>query len=437
MAEQQQQQQQQQQQPAPPTSTSNGPAVDSVAQMSSVQRAASALPTKQLDTHHGTPHAAEGVAVQVASLKEAIKRATDDGQWDRLLQLTQQIQALQHDQREAFAFRQQAQLASSISASTQWESSGGSWPLTHAVDSAAQSSPCRAGTASARPVFTTGRGRKATVSADSLRRAQAVMDADDPVHARAAQQEAVRLHIANTARRLELSTQGSTGAPAQPRSHTTPATLHIPSRGVHVQTPSDADGHVPAQATKPEAVNLHRTARRAPLHCIQPSIQGSTSAAAQPRAHTTTLHSASHRVPVQAPPVANTPIKTEQSATHNVLRPARKLQLAQKDVIAESRRRERREVCEGASRQNFLAEQMQRNRALLALRQQQLPSVGVWSKPLDQQDVASDMDSEPATPRPCKRRASQGATNVFNSHCPATAVAHGRDELLLAASCED
>ena len=376
--------QQQQQQPAPPGSASSSPAVDSGALMSSVQRAASAVPTKRLDTRQGATQAAEGVAAQVASLKEAIKRATDEGQWGRLLPLTQQIQALEHDQREVFAVRQQAQSASSFSAPAQRESSGGSRLLTHAgsaafiaVDSVAQSSACGEPTASGRPVFTTGRGRKATVSADSLRRARAVMDAEDNVPAQGAKRQAVSLHSASTARRT--------------------------------------------------------------LHRIQPRTQGSAGAAAQPRPHTTpaSLHSATRRVPVQAPPAANTPIKTGQSATHNMSRPAHRVQLAQEDAVAESRRRERREVCEDASRKQFLAEQTQRNRALLALRQRQLPAVGVWSKPLDKTDIASDMDSEPATPRPRKRRAFRGATNVFNSHCPATAVAHGRDEMLLAAACKD
>jgi hypothetical protein len=375
---------QQQQQPAPRGSASSSPAVDSGALMSSVQRAASAVPTKRLDTRQGATQAAEGVAAQVASLKEAIKRATDEGQWGRLLPLTQQIQALEHDQREVFAVRQQAQSASSFSAPAQRESSGGSRLLTHAgsaafiaVDSVAQSSACGEPMASGRPVFTTGRGRKATVSADSLRRARAVMDAEDNVPAQGAKRQAVSLHNASTARRT--------------------------------------------------------------LHRIQPRTQGSADAAAQPRPHSTsaTLHSATRRVPVQAPPAANTPIKTGKSATHKMSRPAHRVQLAQEDAVAESRRRERREVCEDASRKQFLAEQTQRNRALLALRQRQLPAVGVWSKPLDKNDIASDMDSEPATPRPRKRRAFRGATNVFNSHCPATAVAHGRDEMLLAAACKD
>ena len=444
--------QQQQQQPAPPGSASSSPAVDSGALMSSVQRAASAVPTKRLDTRQGATQAAEGVAAQVASLKEAIKRATDEGQWGRLLPLTQQIQALEHDQREVFAVRQQAQSASSFSAPAQRESSGGSRLLTHAgsaafiaVDSVAQSSACGEPTASGRPVFTTGRGRKATVSADSLRRARAVMDAEDNVPVQGAKRQAVSLHSASTARRtlhrIQPRTQGSDRAAAQPRPHTTPASLHSATRRVPVQAPPAADDSVLAQAVKSEVVSLHSasTARRAPLHRIQPRTQGSADAAAQPRPHTTsaTLHSATSQVPVQAPPAANTPIKTGKSATHKMSRPAHRVQLAQEDAVAESRRRERREVCEDASRKQFLAEQTQRNRALLALRQRQLPAVGVWSKPLDKTDIASDMDSEPATPRPRKRRAFRGATNVFNSHCPATAVAHGRDEMLLAAACKD
>ena len=123
-------------------------------------------------------------------------------------------------------------------------------------------------------------------------------------------------------------------------------------------------------------------------------------------------------------------------------RPAHRVHLAQEDAVAQSRRRERREICKDASQKQFLAEQAQRNRALLAVRQQKLPAVGVWSNPLVNKRVASaGLESEPATPcpGPRKRRAvTGGATEVsFNSFCPATAVAHGRDELLLAATCNN
>ena len=94
-------------------------------------------------------------------------------------------------------------------------------------------------------------------------------------------------------------------------------------------------------------------------------------------------------------------------------------------------------------RQAELASKAERDRQNLARRQRQLPAVGAWSaaaqqqRAREEQERASrkDPDARLSTPPPDAKQVMKRRPPVFNSYLPATAVTHGRDELLSCA-CE-
>ena len=94
-------------------------------------------------------------------------------------------------------------------------------------------------------------------------------------------------------------------------------------------------------------------------------------------------------------------------------------------------------------RQAELASKAERDRQNLARRQRQLPAVGAWSAAAQQQRAREEQerasrkapDALLSTPPPDAKLVMKRRPPVFNSYLPATAVTHGRDELLSCA-CE-
>ena len=144
--------------------------------------------------------------------------------------------------------------------------------------------------------------------------------------------------------------------------------------------------------------------------------------------------------PPAALPMMLSPAKAAQhpaAAAAAGVSPAQHLKIAQNRAKAEGLRRARRVLSEQDSGKAALAAEAERSRAVLARRQQQLPTVGVWSSPAKAeskpQQAAAEPFRTPGKPQvPRKQRhALKHVEQVFNSHLPAAAVLHGRDELLL------
>jgi hypothetical protein len=330
-------------------------------------------------------------AAEIAKLKEAIKRATSDGEWDRLAPLIQQIKALEQQAAAAAPSR-------AVPSTRPTFSTGGGRAVQVSATNVQRAQTTLQGTAPAdtgaaqpelhppsRPLFTTGRGRQMSVSADSLQRGRAMMQDAIAAPDDSARPRGPSLHSATAQRRSD-----------SPALHGTKRLLHSAS----------ATG---ASISRSGSAALHATPVK-PRPQPRPTRSPQAAAAAKSVSTAVVKHTAAN-------------VSTDE------LQPAQRVQIAQNRAKAESLRRARRALCDEENRKTILAAEAQRNRALLTRRQQELPMVGVWSA-TPEKPAAAGIRSEPATP--CQPRKRQ-ALAIFNSHCPATAIEHGRDELLLAA----
>ena len=284
-------------------------------------------------------------------------------------------------------------------------------------------------------LFTTGSGQGVTISAASLRRGQELMrDTDggaaEPAPKKPAKPaggppragsslfqtgsgQGVTISAASLRRGQELmrDTDGGAAEPA-PKKQRRPAKPAggPPRAGSSLFTTGSGQGVTISAASLRRGQELMRDAAPEEPARRRPSPQRSTAAA-----------------PTAAPR----------------LRPEQRVQIAQNRAKAEQLRRERKQLVDVQRRQAELASKAERDRQNLARRQRQLPAVGAWSAAAQQQRAREEQerasrkapDALLSTPPPDAKLVMKRRPPVFNSYLPATAVTHGRDELLSCA-CE-
>ena len=414
----------------------------------------------------------------VAALKAAIGRAMQDGEYDTLARLADELKALKAEPSVA-----EHSTTAVDSARPRFATAGSG----RGVAASAAGLPAARGEeavgdmhgsaapAAARPMFSTGGGRSVKASAASLQHGQAAVRGEDTRTA-PSPSNARPTFLTGGGRAMQASAaslQRGQAAMCESESGDCAAAAISPAAGGNLHLYSGSGSKPPTLATsvgspgssskrplfqtgggkakRPSVVGLHQsqaalrdaaaaggaaaaTTPSSMLHGAQPG--NAPKVLLKPKAPAgRPLLLQQNRKPPAARPMLS-PAMAQQPAAAGVS-PAQHLKIAQNRAKAEELRRARRVLSEQDSGKAALVAEVERSRAMLVRRQQQLPTVGVWSTSYAKAAVILPEVAEPfQTPDKPQvsrkpRQALKHVEQVFNSHLPAAAVVHGRDEELL------